>query len=272
MSDVQNKKRIWDKIELVLIFILCAITVLLDFFKIKYVDNELHNKFICKIVQQGIGIIAVILLLKRLKVKLFGVPKQLLYLIPCLIVAIDNFQWSSFINGRMELVNSAPIDFILFGSYCLAVGVFEECIFRGIIFSVLAGRFSKDKEGLWKTYVMSSLIFAAAHLLNGISFGTILQVGYTFLTGGLFGFVLLKTKNILCCGFIHALYNFCGLLFDASNRMGLGNGVVFDIGTIITMVVVSIAAGVFVLYSVKKYSKKEQIELYQRLGISMGNN
>lgn len=218
--------------------------------------------------QQGIGCIAVILLMRRLKLKLFGTPKEWLYLIPCLIVAIDNFQWSSFLNGNMELIHNEGIDFLLFGGYCLAVGLFEECIFRGIIFSVLAERFSKDKKGLWQTYLVSSIIFAFAHLLNGFSVGTLVQVCYTFLTGGLFGFVLLKTKNIFCCGFVHAVYNFCGLLFETSERMGLGNGVVFDLGTVITMLIISISVGLFILYSVYRYSREEQGFLYKKLGVS----
>ncbi len=261
-----NKKNI---IQLILIFLLCVVTLLLDFIEINYVENILHNQFISQIIQKGIGIVAIIFLLKRLNIHLFGLPQKWLYLIPCLIVALDNFQWSSYFNGNMQLINKAPIDFILFGGYCLSVGMFEECIFRGVIFSVLAGIFPKDKQGLWKTYILSSAIFAVSHLLNGFSFGTILQVGYTFLTGGLFGFVLLKTKNVICCGFIHALYNFCGLLFETSERMGLGNGVVFDIGTVLTMLIVSSLAAIFVLYSVKRYSEEEQGELYNKLGVSI---
>ena len=264
-----DRKRIWKGVELALILLLCGVTLLLDFLQFNYTQNQLHNKYISKIIQQGIGVLATVLLLKRLNVKVFGVPQQSLYLILGLIVAIDNFQWSSFLNGKMELLYSTPLDFLLFGGYCLSVGMFEECIFRGIIFALLAGQFSKDKSGLWKTYIVSSLIFAAAHLMNGLSFGTILQVGYTFLTGGLFGFILMKTKNVLCCGVIHALYNFGGLLFETSEYMGLGKGVVFDLGTVITMFVVSVIAGVIVLYSVKKYTIEEQAELYEKLGVSM---
>lgn len=268
MND-NKKKKIGNIFEISVVLILFGLTILLDFLHISYVENELHNKFISKIVQQGIGCCAVILLMRRLKLQLFGVPQEWLYLIPCLIVAIDNFQWFSFLNGNMELIHNTSVDFLLFGGYCLSVGLFEECIFRGIIFSVLVDRFSKDKKGLWKAYIGSSLIFAAAHLLNGFSVGTLVQVCYTFLTGGLFGFVLLKTKNIFCCGFVHALYNFCGLLFETTDRMGLGKGVVFDLGTVITMLIVSISVGLFVLYSIYRYSEEERGILYTKLGVSI---
>ena len=264
-----SKKKIGDKIEALVILGLCIVTLLFDIVKITYTENSLHNAYLSKIIQLGIGSIAVCLLLRRIGIKLFGVPKKCLYLIPCVIVAIDNMQWSSFLTGKMELINTQPIDFVLFAGYCLVVGIFEESIFRGLIFNVLAGRFSKDKKGLWKVVIGSSLLFSLAHLLNGFSLLTIMQVGYTFLTGGLFCFVLLKTKNVFCAGFIHALYNFCGLLFEIPERMGLGNGVVFDIGTILTMFVISVIALFFVLYSIKKYTIEEQMELYERMGVKM---
>lgn len=252
-------------IEIAVILLLCGLTLVLDYLKINYLEDELRNKYLSKIIQQGCGGIAAILLMRRLNIRLFGKPQHILYMIPCLLIAIDNFQFSSYFQGNMQLVHNKPIDFLLFGLYCLSVGLFEECIFRGVIFAVVAGLFSKDKKGLWWTYITSSVVFGIAHIFNG----SILQVGYTILTGGLFAFALMKTKNIFCCAFVHALYNFGGLLFETAERFGLGNGVVFDIGTVITMLVVCLTLGAFVLYSVFKYSAEEQKELYRKLGVSM---
>lgn len=267
MQNVNTRQRIRNYIQLSIIAVLCALTLVLDFIDISYTDNVDRNRFIGKIVQQSLGSLAAIFLMIRLKIHLFNKPQYWLYLIPCLIIAIDNFQFSSYFKGNMQLVNGKPLDFILFGGYCLAVGLFEECIFRGIIFSVLASCFSYDKKGLWKTYIVSSVLFGAAHLFNGFSVATILQIGYSTLTGGLFAFVLLKTKNIFCCAFVHALYNFCGLLFEIPERMGLGSGVVFDLGTAITMLIVCVIMGAFILYSVFKYSDDEVGVLYEKLGI-----
>ena len=138
MSDKANRKDIRNIVEIALILLFCGLTLALDYIKIDYVSHELRNKYISKIVQQGCGFIAAILLMLRLDIHLLGKPQHLLYLIPCLLIAIDNFQFSSYFNGYMELVNNQPIDFILFGLYCLSVGLFEECIFRGVIFTVIA--------------------------------------------------------------------------------------------------------------------------------------
>ena len=147
MRNNEKQKKIWNIVEITAILVLCVATLLLDYVKPVYLENELRNRFLSKIIQQGCGVIAAVLLMRRLKIQLFGMPQNWLYLIPCLIIAIDNFQFSSYFHGNMELVNNEPLDFLLFGGYCLSVGLFEECIFRGVIFSVLAGYFSKDKKG-----------------------------------------------------------------------------------------------------------------------------
>lgn len=269
MADKDKRKNLRNLLEIVIILLFCALTLIFDYVKIDYVDHELRNKYISKIIQQGCGAIAAVLLMRRLNIRLFGKPQHWLYMIPCLIIAIDNFQFSSYFNGRFELVHGKPLDILLFALYCISVGIFEECIFRGIIFSVLAGLFSRDRKGLLLTYVFSSVVFGLAHIFNG----NILQVGYTILTGGLFAFALMKTKNIFCAAFVHALYNFGGLFFETADRFGLGNGGgglgMLDGGTIITMLIVCITVGAFILYSVWKYPEEEQTELYKKLGVSM---
>ena len=106
------------------------------------------------------------------------------------------------------------------------------------------------------------------HILNlfaGAGFGpTMLQVGYSTLTGGLFAFALMKTKNVLIPALIHAVYNFCGLLYTST--VGLGTGSILDFPTVMTMLIVCVVTGGFVAYKVLKYPEEERRELYSRLG------
>ena len=269
MGNTRRKAK--NLIQIICIATFCILAVVLDFIKIPYLSNELQNSLLSKIVQQACGSVAAILILARLNIRLFSRPNKWLYLIPCFIIAIDNFQFASYLNGNMQLVHTKPLYFVLFAGYCLAVGLFEECVFRGVIFSLMAGWFPKNKKGFLLTYVLSSVVFGLAHLLNGFSIGTIVQVGYTILTGGLFAFCLIKTKNILCCAAVHATYNFCGLLMGEAGALGLGTGVIFDIGTVITMLIVSVIVGLFVLWKVFTYPEKERIELYQKLAVKQDN-
>ena len=247
-----------QRLLMLFVAVLCGIMAFLEFSSLRILSDEKQNEWLLKIPQQASGTIAVILLLYSMGVNLYGKPQKWLYLILCLLIAVNNFQWWAFFAGKMEFIRTGFVDITLFTMQCLFVGLFEELIFRGAVFSLLASIFSKDRKGLWLTYVVSSVIFAFAHIFNG----NFLQLGYTLLTGGLFAFVLIKTKNVLCCAFVHALYNWCGLLMDQ-----LGSGVVFDVGTCVLMAIIAVICGIFVLYSVYKYPEEERKDLYARLGV-----
>ena len=258
-----NRKKTWD----IWIIALCVATCVMEFVKISFTGNAFRDGMLSKILQQTFGSVAMILLMVRSGLRLFDKPQNLLYLVPCLVIAIDNFPFYSYFQGNMQWVRTEFVDVFLFSLYCLTVGIFEESIFRGIVFYAIASRFSKDRQGFIKTYILSSVVFGLAHLMNifgGNVGAVVLQIGYSTLTGGLFAFALLKTQNIFCAGIVHAVYNFCGLLFDAQ---GLGNGIVFDTATVITMLIVSVVVGIFVLYKVWTYSDTERAVLYRHFGI-----
>ncbi|MBE5747058.1 MAG: CPBP family intramembrane metalloprotease [Clostridiales bacterium] len=275
MQNTDKRKRIWNVVQIIVIAVFCTFTLAMEFVcRLDRIDS-LRETMVCKLAQQLCGATAAILLMIRLKLRLFGKPQKWLYLLPCLAVAVANFQFSAYFSGKMQLIYNKPTDILLFAGYCLSVGLFEEMIFRGVVFAVLAGVFAQSKKGFVWTYVVSSLVFGFAHLVNGFSLGTLLQIGYSILTGGLFAFCMIKTKNIFCCALVHGMYNFCGLLFETfdpiSGTIGLGAGVVFDLGTVITMLIVDITVGVFVLCKVLTYSEQERVELYQKLAITAQN-
>lgn len=253
------------------IALLCGIMLVFSLFNPPLFADKARNFWLNNIIQLACGFIAVVMLMLRWRIHLFGKPKSLWVLIPCLVVAIDNFQFWSYFSGNMQFVRTDLTDVMLFACYCLFTGLFEECVFRGLVFSLLASRFSQDKRGLVKTFVVSSVVFGLAHLFNlfvGANVGaTLLQVGYTTLTGGLFAFALIKSKNVLIAGGVHAVYNFCGLVLESVENYGLGTGVVFDVGTTVTMAIVAVTATVFVLVSLLKYTEAERSVLYKRMGI-----
>lgn len=240
----------------------------LDFVEIHYTSDTINNKFISDTVPLVIGSVAVIWLMARGRSKLFGMPVKLLYLLPCLLVAVNNFPFHSYFTDKVELIPTGADKWILFAFYCAFVGLFEECVFRGILFPLMAGSFSNDQKGFWKTFFFSSMLFGAMHLFNifaGAGVGpTLLQVVYSTLIGGLCAFVLVKTKNILLCALTHGVYDFCGMLLSTEN--GFGTGVFYDWQTILVMAVVGVAVGLFVLYGIWKYSDAERQELYKKLG------
>jgi membrane protease YdiL (CAAX protease family) len=235
--------------------------------EIPFTGDAVYNRLLSLSIPLAIGGVVAFLIAKELGLSIFNKPQSLWVLIPAIIIALDNFPWLAYFSGKMQLIHAKPLHFTLFGMYCLLVGFFEEVLFRGVFFSVLAGIFERSHKGFLYTYLISSLAFGLIHLLNVFTSGgaAILQAGYSILTGGLFGFVLIKTKNVLFPALIHGIYNFCGLVF--TKELGLGLGSVIDLPSGIMMAVISLIIGVFVLYKVWKYPENERIELYKRLNV-----
>ncbi len=264
MEKTLKNNRIKNIIVSALIALFGVAIALLEWLPITFSKDAFYNGLIAKTLQQLCGVVAAVLLLNVLRIKAFGRIQNYLYLLPCLLVAVNNFQWWSYLNGLQSLVRTNVWDILFFAFYCLCVGLFEECIFRGVLFSLVASYLPQNKKGLFWTFVISSVIFGLAHLFGGNP----LQALYTVLTGGLFAFVLIKTKNLLCCALVHGVYNFCGLLMETESSLGLGTGVVLmEWGNVVIMGVVGVLMAAFVFYSLWKYPEEERIELYKRLVI-----
>ncbi len=261
-----------EKLMFYLVLACMLLTVFFDVLPFTIFQNQKENFYFGKVLALSFGGFGAICLMLKEGSGLFKKPTNTLYFIPALIIAVDNFQFASFFAGKMQPINAQVLSWVLFLLYCFSTGFFEETIFRGILFPLLATKFEKNKKGLLKTIIASSVIFGGAHLLNlfsgaGIG-GTLLQVCYSTLTGLLFAFVLIKTKNVLLCAMSHGVYNFCGLLFSAD--VGLGAGVVFDLPTSLTMLIVSLCVAGFAVWSFFKYTETERKELYARLGFGVG--
>ena len=202
MSENKNRARILENLQTIAILLFCGLAVVLDFLDIPYSADAYLKEKISTIVQQGCGAVAAVLLMIRLDIKLFGLPKSWLCLLLGLTVAINNFPWVPYFKGEIDIVRTSGAEISAFLILCLFVGLFEELIFRGVIFSVIAGYFSKDKKGLIKTFIVSSVVFGGIHIFNiaaGAGVGpTVLQAGYSTLTGGLFAYLLIKYWFCYC--------------------------------------------------------------------------
>ena len=263
-----------DKILLIAALVCLGLSVLFDFLPFSLLEDEKINFYLGKIISLSVGFVGVVLFMIKEKSGLFGKPTNLLYFLPAVIVAVDNFQFAAFFGGKMQPINATGWAWVAFAAYCLCTGLFEEGIFRGVLFPLFAASFENSKKGLFKAIAYSSLLFGGVHILNifsGAGVGaSILQAGYSVLTGALFAFTLIKTKNILLCATAHGAYNFFGLLFSA--EQGLGFGAVIDFPTGLIMFFVSLAVAIFAVVAFKNYGEEERKELYGRLGLGTPKN
>ncbi len=182
-----------------------------------------------------------------LKIRAGGLGRAILFTLPCWLIAINNFPFIALITGEAQLSASAG-DIALYAIQCLCVGLFEELAFRGCIFLFALDGHRKSTLDLFIAIVISSAIFGVVHLVNviaGASIGSvILQIGYSFLIGGMCSVVLMKTGCIWHCVLIHAVYNFCGGVVPT-----LGDGRIWNTPTIILTVIVSLAVAAYVIIS-----------------------
>lgn len=168
--------------------------------------------------------------------------KGLLLCLPALAVAVNNFPWISFGAGDCSFEASVE-DMLFYALICLCVGFFEELAFRGCAFMFFLRKRTDSKLQVFLAILLSSVIFGAVHLLNifvSSPGAVILQIGYSALIGGLCCLVLLETKNIWLCVFIHALYNFAGGVVPR-----LGEGVIWTAPEIALTAVVGVAVAIY---------------------------
>lgn len=135
--------------------------------------------------------------------------KKVFLLLPFILAIINNLILLLFVdeislNFSLKNVVSEVIFFT-------GVAMLEEIVFRGVIFNYYNKKYKNYKQPL-TAIIISSILFGLVHLLNifhsNLSL-SLMQVGYSFLMGLLFAFIYAYTNNIILCGIVHFMYNFC---------------------------------------------------------------
>lgn len=174
--------------------------------------------------------------------------------LPALAVVVNNLPILALASGtarveRVDLIGVFALD-------SLMIGLFEELAFRGVLYPVLLESRGNTRRGIVRTTVISSAVFGLIHLVNlleGANVGaTVMQVGYSFLIGGMCSIVLLKTGNLLFCILLHAIYDFCGGLLPT-----LGSGSWWDMPTVVFTVILAVAVTAWMLYLLFHISPEE---------------
>ena len=208
----------------------------------------------------GSAVFLFVLLYQRKRLFMLPTVRCLSSFLPALAVVINNFPILSAIRGDAYLTRPELI--WLFALDSLMIGVFEEIAFRGVLFLlVLEGRHETSRQ-IFRTTVGISAVFGLVHLVNlleGAGVGaTLLQVGYSFLIGGMCSIVLLKSGNLLLCILLHAVYDFCGGLYPT-----LGAGVWWDTPTVIFTAVLGVAVFVWMMAVLVRITPGEADRFYQ---------
>ena len=197
------------------------------------------------------------------------IGKAFLLTLPAFIVAINNFPIIGFISGEAYYLNNTWY-FVLFLINCLFIGAFEEIVFRGIIFPLIFIRLGDKKYSAFFAAAISSAVFAASHLINLLGgagiLATLLQVGYSFLIGGMCAVTLLMTGNIAVAVLLHFIYDIGGFILASEYKVA--SGFQWDAATIIITAVIGVAVAVYmIVYALKNDGAKLKKAIYNNFEI-----
>ncbi|WP_251545910.1 CPBP family intramembrane glutamic endopeptidase [Pumilibacter intestinalis] len=207
-----------------------------------------------------VGFALLTLLAVNMGVRIFSFKtgaKGFLLALPFALVAANNAPFAGLATGEIS-VNASGLGWFLFALNCVSVGLFEELVFRGIIFPLVLAKTKNDRKGVFLAVVISSAVFGAIHLVNLFSsnpLAVLCQVGYSFLVGAMCAMVMLLCRNVFACALLHAGYNFAGLAADT-----LGTGTVWNAFSIALTVCVSLAAAGYWAYLMLRQVKAEDIK------------
>ncbi len=206
MSDRMRRTFTWA--ALVLFFVVYIID------PTKKVEDETARMLLKAAVLRAFAILVFVGCVLALRYRLFGrlSVRHLAVFLPAMAVALNNFPWIPLLTKDATIVRTDLLGILLF--HVLCVGILEELAFRGVLLPLLLNRFGKTKRGMWKSVILSSVIFGFVHFMNlieGAGVGvTLMQVGYSMLTGSLCAVLFLKTGNLLECMIVHSVFNFGG--------------------------------------------------------------
>ena len=94
----------------------------------------------------------------------------------------------------------------------MAVGMYEELVFRGLILTYLLKELEDHKKGVFYSAIVGSIIFGCSHFFNlygGAGFIPVLgQVIYTTIIGIALSAIFIRSKgNLVWCVILHGLYD-----------------------------------------------------------------
>ena len=249
------------------IFILSAFAMLAcEIFKSSLFGDSEFSEMLYSLSSRFFGIVLCIVLVFYcnfegiLKLGTYPVLKGILAVIPCWVIALNNFPVIPVMLGQAR-ITSSYCDIFLYAIVCLFVGIFEELAYRGCVFMLILKNNRRTRSDIFRSVVISSALFGAVHIVNLFAgsgpIPVLLQVGYSFLIGAMCSFVLLKTGSIWHCALIHAVYNFCGGIVA-----NYGEGSIWTVPEIALTVVVSILVTAYVFIAFCKTDPKEAACLF----------
>lgn len=172
--------------------------------------------------------------LKRVLEGAGGILRKSIYFLAVTAVQIAIALIASFSMGNLKTVNIAAGELGLV-VLCLSIGLVEETMYRGVLFSGLQKKLGMNRKGLAAAVVLASLIFGFDHVAGDVFAGgldilSVTQIIGKILTsavvGMLFAVLYMRYKNIWMIAIVHALNDFLGMQANLVKGVSMEGGYV----------------------------------------------
>ena len=177
------------------------------------------------------------------------IPKLILVIIGMTLTSVALVSEFGDIFNSYNVVQQAIIQsynsIISMFSIIVVLPIFEEILFRGLVFYELRERFS-----VIATVIIQALIFGIWHLNP-------LQSVYTFFAGIIFGVILVFTNSIWGSIIAHIIYNLLGSLCIPALIYFLGDSV--EVYMYIIVGIILFILGIVLMYKQYKRSKRKYL-------------
>ena len=185
---------------------------------------------------------------------------DVLLIIPFFVVVLNNIPFFPFASGELNFASDVTAKTIIFYILACFCGVaLEEIVFRGLVFSTLLRKYKDKKYCVFFAVLISSALFGATHIVNllgGASIGSVvMQIGYSFLIGGMCAVALYLTGCINYPIVLHFIFNLGGLL----SGYGMISGTIWTTPTIALTAIIAVIVSVYTIILLFKGKKRDLI-------------
>lgn len=139
----------------------------------------------------------------------------MLYGIPFFVIGIASIFVSNAGLEWEQLSFLGVPHLILFTINMILVGANEEIWMRSLVLNGFINKYGTDKKSLWKSIIMSAIIFGLIHIPNLFfmePLTVVVQVINAMSAGILFAVIFIKCKNIWAGIIVHAIVDWCSLM------------------------------------------------------------
>jgi len=147
-------------------------------------------------------------------------------------------------------------------------GLFEEVVFRGILLKILLKKMGGTKKGIISAFIISAVVFGAAHSVHIIWKNPLELVGDIIfpIAGGMFlGAIYLRTKTLIAPILIHGLFNLFagGMIWWAFTSKGPVSSVETTLADVITVLIVTLPIVITAFVLLRKV-KPDEITAWEK--------